>query len=299
MKAIVAFVGAVYGLAIALSLLIGLTGGHQSPLIALGYLSMILPAIAALIVSVSLNEPAHVQWDRFALRYLPAALFLMPVVLHAVMLPLSGVAWQDWLTPGPGGLYHAPASRGWGELTASGLVGHVVINAVVGLVIVSFLALFEEIGWRAWLLPRLRDRIGARRAIVLIAIVWALWHVPFELSGIQHIDGVSPLRLALTLPFGTLATGLILGWLWVRTESIWLVAIAHGSLNNWGQYAFKYMKDSGTPDHDLAVLGAGYLALFVVGTVLVWRLKESGDTAASYPSASNASRRGKSVSRDW
>ena len=38
MKAIVAFVGAAYGLAIALSLLIGLTGGHQSPLIALGYL---------------------------------------------------------------------------------------------------------------------------------------------------------------------------------------------------------------------------------------------------------------------
>jgi membrane protease YdiL (CAAX protease family) len=274
MKAIVAFVGAAYGLAIALSLLIGLTGGHRSPLIGLGYLSMILPAIAVLIVSLAMQEPPLVRWDRFELRYLPAALFLMPVVLHAVMLPLSGVAWQDWLTPGPDGLYHAPASRGWGALTASGLVGHILINAVVGLAVVSFLAFFEEIGWRAWLLPRLRDRVGARRAVVLTAIVWALWHVPFALSGIQHIDGVSPLRLALTLPFGTLAMGLILGWLWVRTESIWLVAVAHGSLNNWGQYAFKFMKDSGTPDRDLAVLTAGSLALFVVGAVLVWRLKD-------------------------
>jgi len=278
MKAIVAFVGAAYGLAIALSLLIGLTGGHQSPLIAVGYLSMILPAIAVLIVSVAMNEPPRVQWDRFDLMYLPAALFLMPIVLHAVMLPLmaaanGGVPWQDWLTPGRDGLYHAPASRGWGALTAQGLVGHMLINAVVGLAVVSFLAFFEEIGWRAWLLPRLRDRVGARRAVVLTAIIWALWHVPFALSGIQHIDGVSPLRLALTLPFGTLATGLILGWLWVRTGSIWLAAVAHGSLNNWGQYAFKYMKESGTPDRDLAVLGAGFLALFVVGAVLVWRLK--------------------------
>jgi membrane protease YdiL (CAAX protease family) len=57
-----------------------------------------------------------------------------------------------------------------------------------------------------------------------------------------------------------MVTGLIIGWLWLRTESIWLVAIAHGALNNWGQYAFKYMKDSVTPDavsSDLAVFGAG------------------------------------------
>ena len=61
----------------------------------------------------------------------------------------------------------------------------------------------------------------------------------------------------------------------MRTESIWLVAVAHGSLNNWGQYAFKYMKDSGTPDRDLAVLGVGFVALFVVGAVLVRRLQSS------------------------
>ena len=77
-----------------------------------------------------------------------------------------------------------------------------------------------------------------------------------------------------SLPFGIMITGLIIGWLWLRTESIWLVAIAHGALNNWGQYAFKYMKDSVTPEavsSDLAVLRAGFLALFVVGVLLLWR----------------------------
>ena len=66
--------------------------------------------------------------------------------------------------------------------------------------------------------------------------------MPIELAGIQHVDGVSRLRLAITFPFGIIIVGLIIGWLWLRTESIWLVAIAHGSLNNSGQYAFKYMK---------------------------------------------------------
>lgn len=55
-----------------------------------------------------------------------------------------------------------------------------------------------------------------------------------------------------------------MAWLWLRTESIWLVAIAHGALNNWGQYALKYMKESVTPDTDLLTLTAGSLALLVV-----------------------------------
>jgi membrane protease YdiL (CAAX protease family) len=79
------------------------------------------------------------------------------------------------------------------------------------------------------------------------------------------------MQLALIIPPGTMATGLILGWLWLRTESIWLVAIAHGALNNWGQYAFKYMKDSSTPGTDVAVLTAGSAALLVVGALLLWR----------------------------
>jgi membrane protease YdiL (CAAX protease family) len=112
--------------------------------------------------------------------------------------------------------------------------------------------------------------MGARSAVVLTAIIWALWHVPFELSGIQHIDGISPLRLAIGFPVGILAAGLVLGWLWLRTESVWLCAIAHGSLNSLGQYAFKFMPDAPATDADLLTLLAGFLALLSVGGVLLW-----------------------------
>jgi membrane protease YdiL (CAAX protease family) len=276
MSAIPFFVVTCYVLSIALSLVIGYTGGQNSALIGIAYVSMFLPAGAAAILSATRNEPPHVRWSSFPLRYLPVALFLVPGVLHAVMLPGmailgGGVSWQDWLTRRADGLYHAPASRGWGALTTQGLVEHILLNAIVGLAIVSFLALFEEIGWRTWLLPRLADRIGVRRAVVVTSLIWALWHVPFQLSGIQHISGVSPATLAMSMPLGITATGLILGWLWVRTGSVWLVAIAHGSSNNWGQYAFKYMQDSATPVRDLIVLNLGSLALLIIGAILLWR----------------------------
>jgi hypothetical protein len=48
------------------------------------------------------------------------------------------------LTIQPDGLYHSPASRGWADLTATGLGVRILLNAFVGVTVVSVLALFEE-----------------------------------------------------------------------------------------------------------------------------------------------------------
>lgn len=275
MKSIFVFTAVAYALSIALSLLIGLTGGYQSALIGLRYLSMFLPAASVLIVATAMREGPLVLWDRLPLSYLPLALLLIPGVMPASMLPVmvrleGGWQWQDWLTPQADGLLHTPVSRGWGAITPAGLAVHIALNAIVGLIVASVLSFFEEIGWRAWLLPRLWKQIGARRAVVVTSVIWGFWHVPFQLSGIQHIDDISPVRLALTLPFGIMVTGLVIGWLWLRTESIWIVTLAHGALNAWGQYAFKYMKESVSPGSDAAAGAAALVALLAVGTHLLW-----------------------------
>jgi membrane protease YdiL (CAAX protease family) len=176
--------------------------------------------------------------------------------------------WAAWLTPGAEGLYHSPAERGWGVLTTGALVRRIALNAVVGVIAVAVLAFFEEIGWRAWLLPRLAERFGARRAVVATAVIAALWHTPYALSGIHHFEGIDAVTVALFAPIGHIAAALVIGWLWLRTESIWIVCLAHGALNNWGQYAFKYM-DGPTSGKDGVVLLVGLLVLLLVGSVLL------------------------------
>jgi membrane protease YdiL (CAAX protease family) len=102
------------------------------------------------------------------------------------------------------------------------------------------------------------------------SVIWAIWHVPYALAGIQHLDGVPRGWAALIVPVGIFGSGLVIGWLWLRTKSIWIAAIAHGALNNWGQYAFKFVSGDGQPSDGL-VLACGGLALVAVGAILLRR----------------------------
>src|SRR5690348_2201608 len=151
---ITVFIGITYALAIATGLAVKLTGKNG-----LGYFSMVIPALAVLVISIAIGDGLRIDWKRFPLSWAPVALLLIPVLLHSVMLPLTAslegdLPWQEWLRPGSDDLFHAPGERGWGTLTAGALAVRIAMNAVFGVAAVSGLAFFEEIGWRAWLLPR-------------------------------------------------------------------------------------------------------------------------------------------------
>ncbi len=40
-------------------------------------------------------------------------------------------------------------------------------------------AIFEEIGWRGFLLPHLQEKYNAWISTIYLTIIWALWHIPF------------------------------------------------------------------------------------------------------------------------
>jgi membrane protease YdiL (CAAX protease family) len=280
--AVIVFIVFAYVLAIALSSVIWLTGGHESPLLFLSLISMFIPAAAVVAARFATGEKLHVDWDLPPKRYFPLALFLMPATMHAVMLSvtvfLTGeVPWQDWLTDHANGVFHSPMQLGWGTLNSTELAFHLITNAIFGLLLVSFLAFFEEIGWRVWLLQRLAGGVSQRKAITVVAIIWALWHVPFVLSGILYFANVSRSAATAIMPVGEFGAGLVIGWFWIRTRSIWIVSLAHGALNDWGQYAFKFMKDVpvsvfGTVyrSYDTIALASGSVALVVLGGLLVF-----------------------------
>jgi membrane protease YdiL (CAAX protease family) len=88
-------------------------------------------------------------------------------------------------------------------------------------------SLGEELGWRAFALPRLQERSGPLLASVLIGLFWGFWHIPMWLAWAKSDPSwLSILIMVLNMvPMAAIFT-----WLYNRTGgSLLLVCILHAS----------------------------------------------------------------------
>ena len=128
----------------------------------------------------------------------------------------------------------------------------------------------EEFGWRGWLLTSLRP-LGTWPALLIIGVVWGLWHAPLILLGYNFgRPDISGLALMVG---GCVMVGILFGWLRLRTGSVWPAVFAHAALNGCGAMLLGLVIDAGaqTPDTALvAFLGvAGWIVSAIVIVVLV------------------------------
>jgi len=115
---------------------------------------------------------------------------------------------------------------------ASGSLPRIVVSSLVGLVISTLLALFEEIGWRGYLLPNLLP-LGTLTAMLAVGFLHGVWHLPLILlTDLYHPNGNRLLVVPLFLATLTLA-GVFYGYLRLTSASIWPVAIAHAAVNTF------------------------------------------------------------------
>jgi membrane protease YdiL (CAAX protease family) len=94
----------------------------------------------------------------------------------------------------------------------------------------------EETGWRGFALPELQRRFSPATATLLVAGMWALWHVPyfFVLAAYEDLGGGELVGFAL----GIVAGAFVLTWLYNRSGgSVLLPVIWHGIYNVVGATA--------------------------------------------------------------
>jgi membrane protease YdiL (CAAX protease family) len=88
----------------------------------------------------------------------------------------------------------------------------------------------EEVGWRGFALPRLQARRSALAASLLLAIPWALWHLPM-FGVLESYRGISAAMFPGFL-LGLAAGSVVMAWAYNRSGgSVWLLAIYHAALN--------------------------------------------------------------------
>jgi len=98
-------------------------------------------------------------------------------------------------------------------------------------IIVTPLLWGEEIGWRSYL----QIRLMAHRpllAAVITGVIWGIWHYPINLQGYNYPD--NRILGLFIFPVFTVLLSIILGWIRIRTGSIWPVSLAHAATNTIG-----------------------------------------------------------------
>ncbi len=112
----------------------------------------------------------------------------------------------------------------------TGSAGFAIFKISTGLLVGTFFALGEEIGWRGYLLPRLLGR-GVVPAMLLVGFLHGVWHLPLMLTTDYYHNSGNPLLVVpLFLVTLTLA-GVFFGFLRLWTGSVWPVAVAHAAVN--------------------------------------------------------------------
>ncbi len=88
----------------------------------------------------------------------------------------------------------------------------------------------EETGWRGFALPRLQRGRSALSATLILAVLWALWHLPLFFYKENYMNmGIGG---ASGFFFGMFAGAIVLTWLYNSTSgSVLMVAVWHGAFN--------------------------------------------------------------------
>lgn len=126
-------------------------------------------------------------------------------------------------------------------------------------------ALGEEIGWRGWLLPSLRP-LGTWPALLLSGAVWGFWHSPLILLGYNFAQ---PNLLGVALMIGgCMVYGVLIGWLRLRTGSVWPAVFAHGAFNAAAGFLILVVAADTSAD-PVATGPLGWVGLIVMAAVIV------------------------------
>lgn len=103
-----------------------------------------------------------------------------------------------------------------------------LLTLPIGAIFNGLFTIGEELGWRGWLLPSLRP-LGTWPALLITGAIWGFWHSPIILLGYNF--GQPNLAGIGLMIVGCMFYGILIGWLRLRTGSVWPCVFAHGGFN--------------------------------------------------------------------
>lgn len=151
------------------------------------------------------------------------------VGLKWYLIVLFSVAGIAYISNSIGLLFDMPTP----ELTLPvGVPKEAILGAIPFIFLINIFVggpLAEDIGWRGYILPKLREKTSAFNASIIIGVIWAIWHLPYFIFPQWHSAvGNTPFFLFMLL---TTAWSVLFAWVYINTESILMPVLFHAAIN--------------------------------------------------------------------
>lgn len=165
-------------------------------------------------------------------------------------------------------------------------LGNFLQTVLTALPIFFIFAIFEEVGWRGYLSPKLAS-LGINRYLsaALVAVVWASWHLPYigELTWLNNTGDFGTFIPRFYLV--SFAMALVYGEIRNSTATLWPAVLMHAVANSFGHpLSAEYVKYA-TGTEYLGSISNGLIFITVVlllGVAITrWRLNESTPAISS------------------
>lgn len=88
----------------------------------------------------------------------------------------------------------------------------------------------EEYGWRYYLQPLLQKRFGLKGGVLLLGVVWGLWHLPIDFF--YYTNPEMGLIACVSQQITCITIGIFMAYVYMKTENIWVPVVIHFLNNN-------------------------------------------------------------------
>ena len=141
---------------------------------------------------------------------------------------------------------------------------------VLGYPVTALLMLGEEIGWRGYLQEKVMNGFGAFKGILLLGLVWGIWHMPIALQG-YNFPNYPYIEAFITYPLVGMALSLIIAYLGFNRYSIFIGVLLHASNNHFGSILLVITETQNEFIH--AMINNAFCLVIILIFGFLWRRK--------------------------
>jgi len=230
-KELIWFLIPTFTLTYGLGILAYFMGGMENfPLMVV---SMFVPAIVVLVLYYFVFKKPIIKKNDLGLRFKGFKYWLLAVVLIFVLIGASYIIpflFNSKFFMSPESILEVTDKTGFG--VGSWWLNLLIIfgiNTIIAPIQNIPLFLGEEIGWRAFLFPRLLKLFNPRTSFLIAGSIWGVWHAAGILLGFNYPD--HPILGIFMMILLCIPLGVVFQYLYFKSKSIFVPAIAHGVMN--------------------------------------------------------------------